>query len=119
MAATNSSRILRASGLMVHLTEGFNYLCAVRAEKIGLAHRVVLASELVTAAQNIARGICEGGPGAIAETKALLGRLAARPLAEDFAIALETHSRTRDSDEAREGSRAFVEKRKPSWSEKH
>jgi methylglutaconyl-CoA hydratase len=90
---------------------------AVRAEKIGLAHRVVLAAELVTAAQSIARGVCEGGPGAIAETKALLGRLAARPLAEDFAIALETHSRTRDADEAREGSRAYLEKRKPSWCE--
>jgi methylglutaconyl-CoA hydratase len=91
---------------------------AVRAEKIGLAHRVVVATELTTTAQNLARAICEGGPGAVAETKALLGRLAARPLAEDFAIALETHSRTRDSEEAREGSRAFVEKRKPSWSEK-
>ena len=91
---------------------------AVRAEKIGLAHRVVLATDLMTTAQSLARGISEGGPGAVAETKALLGRLAARPLAEDFALALETHARTRDADEAREGARAFVEKRKPSWIEK-
>jgi methylglutaconyl-CoA hydratase len=89
---------------------------AVRAEKIGLAHRVVIAEELVATGQNLARAICEGGPGAISETKALLGRLGARPLAEDFEIALETHGRTRDSEEAREGSRAFVEKRKPAWS---
>ncbi len=92
---------------------------AVRAEKIGLAHRVVVADELVSTAHRIARGVCEGGPGAVTETKALLGRLATRPLAEDFAIALETHARTRDSTEAREGSRAFVEKRKPSWSDQH
>jgi enoyl-CoA hydratase/carnithine racemase len=78
----------------------------------------VLATALESTAQTIARAVCEGGPGAIAETKALLGRLAARSLAEDFAIALETHSRTRDSEEAREGARAFVEKRKPSWVEK-
>jgi methylglutaconyl-CoA hydratase len=91
---------------------------AVRAEKIGLAHRVVLAQELAATAQNIARGICEGGPGAVAETKALLGRLAGRSLGEDFAIALETHARTRDAEEAREGARAFVEKRKPSWCDK-
>jgi methylglutaconyl-CoA hydratase len=88
---------------------------AVRAEKIGLAHRVVLATELATTAHNIARSICEGGPGAIAETKSLLGRLANRSLADDFNIALETHSRTRDANEAREGSRAYLEKRKPSW----
>ena len=91
---------------------------AVRAEKIGLANRVVLATELVSTAQNFARVICEGGPNAMAETKSLLGRLAVRPLAEDFAIALESHSRTRESEEAQEGSRAFVEKRKPSWQEK-
>ncbi len=90
---------------------------AVRAEKIGLAHRVVVATALESTAQTIARAVCEGGPGAIAETKALLGRLGARSLADDFAIALETHSRTRDSEEAREGSRAFVEKRRPSWVE--
>ena len=92
---------------------------AVRAEKIGLAHRVVVATALESTAQNIARAVCEGGPGAIAETKALLRRLAPRSLAEDFAIALETHARTRDSDEAREGSRAFVEKRKPAWTADH
>ena len=89
---------------------------AVRAEKIGLAHRVVVSTSLLSTAHNLIRSVCEGGPGAVAETKALLGRLAARPLAEDFAIALETHTRTRDADEAREGARAFLEKRKPSWS---
>ena len=89
---------------------------AGRAEKIGLAHRVVPASDLVTTAQTLARAIGEGGPGAIVETKALLGRLGPRSLTEDFAIALETHGRTRDSAEAREGSRAFIEKRKPAWS---
>ena len=88
---------------------------AVRAEKIGLAHRVVLAAALLTTAQNLVRSVCEGGPGAVAETKALLGRLAPRPLVDDFAIALETHSRTRDADEAREGAKAFLEKRKPAW----
>ena len=80
---------------------------------------MVVATALESTAQNIARAVCEGGPGAIAETKALLRRLAPRSLAEDFAIALETHARTRDSDEAREGSRAFVEKRKPTWTADH
>lgn len=88
---------------------------ALRAQKMGLVHRVVPAAELESAAKDIARAMGTGGPGAIAETKALLGRLAPRSLAEDFALALEAHGRTRDSAEAREGSLAFVEKRKPAW----
>ena len=111
-------RQLRASDLRELLLLG-ELIPAVRAEKIGLAHRVVVAGELTATAQRLARAVCEGGPGAITETKALLGRLATRSLADDFAIALETHGRTRDSAEAREGARAFVEKRKPSWSEPH
>ena len=111
-------RQLRESDLRELLLVG-ELIPAVRAEKIGLAHRVVVATELASTAQNIARAVCEGGPGAIAETKALLGRLAPRSLADDFAIALETHGRTRDSAEAREGSRAFLEKRRPTWTADH
>jgi isohexenylglutaconyl-CoA hydratase len=94
-------------------------LGAEEAQRIGLAHEVAdgrheLAAKAVAAVNQILR--C--APQAVAETKRLVrASLGARPLgpvldqaAEMFAAAL--------AGEAREGIRAFVEKRRPAWSER-
>jgi len=88
---------------------------ANRAREMGLVQRVVSEGELESEAERIAREILAGGPETIRATKRLLngvwghgGEAAPRDLAE-------THLEARRSPEAREGLKAFLEKRPPNW----
>jgi methylglutaconyl-CoA hydratase len=86
-----------------------------RAQEIGLVNRVVPPNELENAAQNIANAILQGAPDATANSKRLIEELWSSSVAEDVALALRHHMKARESDEAREGIAAFLEKRPPNW----
>lgn len=91
-------------------------LDAAEAERIGLLHR--LAADKPALDEMVARCaalIAEGGPVALAETKALLAALG--PVAPPgYAEAgAESFGRTAAGPEAMEGIAAFREKRKPGW----
>jgi len=88
---------------------------AKRAQEIGLVNRVVPPNELDTAAQEIAAAILQGAPGAIANSKRLIEELWSSSVADDVALALRHHMEARESDEAKEGIAAFLEKRPPKW----
>src|ERR1043166_7157780 len=88
---------------------------AKRAQEIGLVNRVVPSGELETTAQRIAAAILQGAPGAIANSKRLREELWSSSVADDVAIALRHHMEARESDEAKEGIAAFLEKRPPKW----
>ena len=88
---------------------------AKRAQEIGLVNRVVPPNELENAAKNIAAAILQGAPGAIAHSKRLIEELWSSSVAEDVAVALRHHMAARESDEAKEGIAAFLEKRSPNW----
>jgi methylglutaconyl-CoA hydratase len=88
---------------------------AKRAQEIGLVNRVVPPNELGNAAQNLAAAILQGAPGAIANSKRLIEELWSSSIAEDVALALRHHMEARESDEAKEGIAAFLEKRPPKW----
>ena len=88
---------------------------AKRAQEIGLVNRVVPPNELETAAQKIAAAILQGAPGAITNSKRLIEELWSSSVAEDVALALRHHMEARESDEAKEGIAAFLEKRPPKW----
>jgi len=88
---------------------------AKRAHEIGLVNRVVPPNELENAAQKIAAAILKGAPGAVANSKRLIEELWSSSIAEDVALALRHHLQARESDEAREGIAAFLEKRPPKW----
>ena len=88
---------------------------AKRAQEIGLVNRVVPPNELENAAQNIAAAILQGAPGAIANSKRLIEELWSSSVTEDVALALRHHMQARESDEAKEGIAAFLEKRPPKW----
>lgn len=89
---------------------------AARAREIGLVQRVVPADLLVDEAMAMAAGILAGGPQTIANTKALLRRTYEweGPCAEPTSPLAE-HLAARESPEAIEGLRAFLEKRPPRW----
>ena len=88
---------------------------AARAREIGFASSVVPAARLDEEAARLAAALAQGGPHALAATKHLLAALHPRPLREEMDLALAAHRSARDSDEAREGAAAFLEKRAPNW----
>lgn len=88
---------------------------AKRAQEIGLVNRVVPPDELETTVQQIASAVLQGAPGAITNSKRLLEELWSSSVADDIALALRHHMEARESDEAKEGIAAFLEKRPPKW----
>jgi len=88
---------------------------AKRALEIGLVNRVVPPSELESASQEIAASILQGAPGALTNTKRLIEELWSTSIKIDVERALDHHMRARESDEAKEGITAFLEKRSPNW----
>ncbi len=90
---------------------------AAKAAEYGLLHRVVAPEELERAVQEEVEAIARGGPEAIAEAKRLVRTVARLPMDEAFAYAEERIAALFASAEAAEGMAAFVEKRKPRWTE--
>ena len=91
----------------------------IRAEQalsIGLVHEVAPLRELDHAIESLAQDLLRAGPNAQREIKALFGQFRQgeiSQLARDHTA--QTISRVRVSDEAREGLRAFFEKRNANW----
>ncbi len=81
----------------------------------GLVHRVVPADGLVSAADEFAGAIGQGGPIAVAEAKRLIRTVSRSSMDDGFAYAEEKIAALFASAEAAEGMMAFVQKRKPSW----
>ena len=88
---------------------------AKRAQEIGLVNRVVPPGELEATAQTVATAILQGAPGAVANSKRLMEELWSSSVADDVALALRHHMEARESEEAKEGIAAFLEKRPPKW----
>lgn len=86
---------------------------AQRAYQIGLVNRVVPAGELMEAALEVAEAICKNGPLAVRTAK----EIAVRSLALEAPFVLEKAlgARVMGSEDAKEGPRAFAEKRKPDY----
>lgn len=91
---------------------------AARGAEIGLLNRVVPDKDLDQAINEMVERLRTSGPNAIAACKKLLtaGYRAGSPETDRFMA--ELIARLRISDEAQEGMRAFLEKRKPSWHER-
>jgi methylglutaconyl-CoA hydratase len=92
-------------------------LPAREAQRLGLVHECVPAGELDARVEALCDQLAKAGPQALTRAKRLLGRTAARPLSR--ALARETAAvlaEVRAGEEAREGIRAFLEKRRPRWS---
>lgn len=90
---------------------------ADHAQRIGLVHEVVDDVAALDARVNaVIQELLAGSPAAQATCKQLLRTIAAEPTPEPRrAATVATIARTRASSEGREGLRAFMEKRRPSW----
>jgi methylglutaconyl-CoA hydratase len=85
---------------------------AGRAMQMGLFNRV---GNMEAEAQKIISQVLQAAPGALTKTKRLIDRLCSRNLPDDIEMCLRVHLQARTEAEAREGIRAFLEKRKPVW----
>ena len=88
---------------------------AHRAHEIGLVHAVVPATELDSRVEHYVAEILSAGPDAIADAKRLLREIWHRPPRDVQDLMAQSIAGRRASAEAREGMRAFLEKRAPSW----
>ena len=92
-------------------------LAAREAHRLGFVHECVPAAELDARVEKFAAQLAQAGPQALARSKKLLARVAKSSISP----ALSAHTagvlaEARAGDEAKEGIRSFLEKRKPRWS---
>lgn len=92
-----------------------SFIGAPRAYELGLINRVVPAGSALDAAQNLARTIAANGPLAVMLSKQVIQQSADWSEAEMFERQAPALQAILASEDVKEGSRAFAEKRAPVW----
>jgi len=88
---------------------------AATAERIGLVNRVVPAAQLLEEAKGLARKILEKGPRAVALSKAAIHQALETSLRAGLSFETEAFGLAGSTADKREGMAAFLEKRKPAF----
>jgi len=88
---------------------------AERALRCCLVQELVEPERLLDRCRELAGQILECSPGAVAAIKAVVDRQIRRDIADSYAEAAPSVAALAAGDDAREGPRAFVEKRPPRW----
>lgn len=92
-------------------------ITASRAREIGLVHEVVAEEELDAAVGEKVVALLEGGPDALAACKEIVREVATLGREEAAEKMARRIAGLRTGEEGQEGLSAFLEKRKPGWSE--
>lgn len=92
-------------------------LTAERAHNAGLVNIVVPSDKLDEAVDGLVQKLLSSGPEAIAKCKELLRNVAEMPFEKGRSYTAEVIAKLRISEEGQEGMTAFLQKRKPVWSE--
>jgi E-phenylitaconyl-CoA hydratase len=88
---------------------------AEEALRIGLVDYVMPMSRIMTKCEEIAEEICKSAPLAVARIKQAAMRGLDLPLAEGLKLERDLYKWLQGTEDAREGARAFAEKRPPHW----
>jgi methylglutaconyl-CoA hydratase len=88
---------------------------AARAREIGLAHALGEADEIDRIVAKYVNDVLTAGPDAVAAAKRLIGAVVHRSPAQALDMTADAIAKRRVSAEGQEGMRAFLDKRKPSW----
>ncbi|NQT74610.1 MAG: enoyl-CoA hydratase/isomerase family protein [Chloroflexi bacterium] len=90
-----------------------DFVDAQEAYRIGLVNQVVPLSELMPTAEALAQRICENGPLAVRAIKEAAYRGLGMNLSDSLRLEQEVLSKLADTEDLKEGPRAFAEKRNP------
>jgi enoyl-CoA hydratase len=88
-------------------------ISARRAAELGLVGRVVADGEALSEARRIAQRIADNGPLAVRAILATIRETSTLPEPEAFAVEMAQGMKVMTSEDAAEGPRAFLEKRRP------
>ncbi|HSP37810.1 MAG TPA: crotonase/enoyl-CoA hydratase family protein [Frankiaceae bacterium] len=91
-------------------------LPADEALRFGMVNAVVEPDEVLPTARALAERICRNAPVAVRESLALARQADQLTEDEGWRLSGEASERVRHTEDAREGPRAFAEKREPQWS---
>jgi enoyl-CoA hydratase len=91
------------------------YVTARRAYEVSLVNRLAARADVLTEALALAAAVAANSPLALRATKRTIVESADWPAADAFARQREISEPVRASDDAKEGARAFTEKRPPVW----
>ena len=112
-----TQRLVRRVGLMraKEMVLTGDHYDAARAKALGLVLEVLPAAELLPHVRAVARKIASKGPIAVAQAKRVMEAGAGAPLAIGNELERQAFGALFGTDDAREGMRAFVEKRAAQW----
>lgn len=103
-------------GIAMEMLMTGDALPADRALAAGLVNRLLPPDELMPVARAMAESIAANGPYAVQTVKRTVREVAGRSYTEGFAIEDDAKARVMATEDAREGPRAFMEKRSPLYS---
>lgn len=85
------------------------------AQAVGLIHESVPEAGLDAKVSELAGSVLRNGPKAVAAAKSYIRKMAGLPAERRVKLSVETLVKSRSGPEGKEGLRAFLEKRPPSW----
>lgn len=88
---------------------------AAECHRIGLVNQVVAYDQLIPAGEKMARSFLKGGPLALRYIKEAIYKGSEMNLDQGLRYEADLQSMVLQTEDAKEGPRAFVEKRPPSW----
>ena len=102
-------------GPATHLLLSGERMSATRATELGLVYAVVASASLDTRVETLLTGILTGSSAALQITKRHVQKCGMGNLDELLQMSIRVSAEARETDDAREGLAAFLEKRKPGW----
>src|SRR5205823_9258086 len=116
-AAARSQRLPRLIplGRALEMLYTGNRIGAQEALRLGLVDHVVPLDRLLSKCEEIATEICKSAPLAVQRIKQAALRGLDLPLAEGLKLERDLYNWLQGTEDAREGARAFAEKRPPQW----
>ncbi|MGH9385633.1 MAG: enoyl-CoA hydratase-related protein [Vicinamibacterales bacterium] len=109
---------LVGKGVALEILLTGDMISAQRAYEIGLVNRVVPAAELMTESKKLAHLLASKAPIAVRYILGAVHHGMEAPFAEGEYLETSLFGTIASSDDMREGTKAFLEKRKPVWSGK-